>query len=102
MGILGVGRIGRLHADNVIGMPDVRLKAVADPFLEAEEWRSRGIEASLDPGLVIDDDEIEAVLASTDDADFVYYNYGVTSARFGLASAWYAPSNNCWPVWPRA
>ena len=62
MGILGVGRIGRLHADNVIGMPDIRLKAVADPFLEAEEWRSRGIEASLDPGLVIDDDEIEAVL----------------------------------------
>jgi len=62
MGILGVGRIGRLHADNVIGMPDIRLKSVADPFLEAEEWRSRGIEASLDPGLVIDDDEIEAVL----------------------------------------
>ena len=62
MGILGVGRIGRLHADNVIGMPDIRLKSVADPFLEAKEWRSRGIEASLDPGLVIDDDEIEAVL----------------------------------------
>jgi myo-inositol 2-dehydrogenase/D-chiro-inositol 1-dehydrogenase len=62
MGILGVGRIGRLHADNVIGMPDIRLKSVADPFLEVEEWRSRGIEASLDPGLVLDDDEIEAVL----------------------------------------
>jgi len=46
----------------VIGMPDIRLKSVADPFLEVEEWRSRGIEASLDPGLVLDDDEIEAVL----------------------------------------
>ena len=62
MGILGVGRIGKLHAENVIGMPGVRLKAVADPFLEPEEWKSRGIEAAVDPGLVIDDPGIEAVL----------------------------------------
>lgn len=62
MGILGVGRIGRLHADNVIGMPDVRLKAVADPFLEPEEWRVRGIEASVETDLVLEDGEIEAVL----------------------------------------
>jgi myo-inositol 2-dehydrogenase/D-chiro-inositol 1-dehydrogenase len=62
MGVLGVGRIGRIHAENVIGMPGVRLKAVADPFLEPEEWRGRGIEASVDTGLVIEDEEIEAVL----------------------------------------
>jgi len=62
MGILGVGRIGRLHAENVIGMPGVRLKAVADPFLEPDEWRGRGIDASVDPEFVLDDEEIEAVL----------------------------------------
>jgi myo-inositol 2-dehydrogenase/D-chiro-inositol 1-dehydrogenase len=61
-GILGVGRIGRLHADNLLSLQGVRLKAVADPYLEPEEWTSRGIESSRDPEVVIQDDEIEAVL----------------------------------------
>lgn len=61
-GILGVGRIGRLHAENLLRIKGVRLKSVADPYLDPEEWTSRGLESSRDPALVIQDDEIEAVL----------------------------------------
>lgn len=39
---------------------------------------------------------IETTLASAADARFVYYNYGVTSARFGLTSAWYDPLVEMW------
>ena len=39
---------------------------------------------------------IETTLASTGDARFVYYNYGVISARFGLTSAWYDPLVEMW------
>jgi myo-inositol 2-dehydrogenase/D-chiro-inositol 1-dehydrogenase len=62
VGILGVGRIGKLHADNLVSLPGVRLKAVADPYLEPEEWASRGIEWAREPDRLIDDDDIEAVL----------------------------------------
>ena len=62
IGVVGVGRIGKLHADNLVQLQGVRLKAVADPFLEPEEWSSRGIEASRDPETLIEDDEIDAVL----------------------------------------
>ena len=39
---------------------------------------------------------IERVLTGADDAEFIYYNYGVTSARFGLADAWYNPLVEMW------
>jgi myo-inositol 2-dehydrogenase/D-chiro-inositol 1-dehydrogenase len=61
-GILGVGRIGKLHADNLANMPGVRLKAVADPYLDPDDWTPRGIEAAREPEAVILDEEIEAVL----------------------------------------
>ena len=61
-GIIGVGRIGKLHADNLLRLPEVRLKAVADPFLDPQDWTSRDIAASTDPETLIEDDEIEAVL----------------------------------------
>ncbi len=49
MGVLGAGRIGKLHADNLLAMPDVRLKSIADPYLDPDEWSRRGIEPTLDP-----------------------------------------------------
>jgi myo-inositol 2-dehydrogenase/D-chiro-inositol 1-dehydrogenase len=62
VGILGVGRIGKLHADNLISLPGIRLKSVADPYLEPDEWSSRGIEWAREPERLIDDSDIEAVL----------------------------------------
>ena len=61
-GVVGAGRIGTLHADNLVAMPGVRLKAIADPFIVAEDWTDRGITPFLDPSDVINDPEIEAVL----------------------------------------
>jgi myo-inositol 2-dehydrogenase/D-chiro-inositol 1-dehydrogenase len=62
IGVVGAGRIGKLHADNLLAMPGVRLKSIADPYLIPDEWSSRGIEPTLDPSDVFNDGEIEAVL----------------------------------------
>jgi myo-inositol 2-dehydrogenase/D-chiro-inositol 1-dehydrogenase len=62
IGVVGAGRIGKLHADNLLAMPKVRLKSIADPFLIPDEWSSRGIVPTLDPSDVFNDKEIEAVL----------------------------------------
>ncbi len=61
-GVVGAGRIGKLHADNLVAMPGIRLKAIADPFIVPDEWTNRGIAPILDPEEVINDPEIEAVL----------------------------------------
>jgi myo-inositol 2-dehydrogenase/D-chiro-inositol 1-dehydrogenase len=62
LGVVGTGRIGKIHSENLLAMPDVRLKSVADPFLVPEDWSSRGIMATLDPTEIFDDPEIDAVL----------------------------------------
>ncbi|HSN54569.1 MAG TPA: inositol 2-dehydrogenase [Candidatus Sulfomarinibacteraceae bacterium] len=62
VGVLGAGRIGRLHTDNLLRMPGVRVKAVADPFVDFASWPPQGVRTGADPELVLGDDEIEAVL----------------------------------------
>ncbi len=62
IGVVGAGRIGKLHAANLLAMPDVRLKTIADPYLVPEEWSRRGVGPTLDPADVFEDSEIEAVL----------------------------------------
>ena len=62
VGVVGAGRIGKIHADNLLAMPGVRLKSVADPYLVPDDWSSRGIAPTLDPEDIFNDSEIEAVL----------------------------------------
>jgi myo-inositol 2-dehydrogenase/D-chiro-inositol 1-dehydrogenase len=62
VGVLGAGRIGRLHTDNLLVMPGVRVKAIADPFTDFSAWPPDGVATGTDPALVLDDPEIEAVL----------------------------------------
>lgn len=62
VGVLGAGRIGQVHSKNLLAMPGVRLKTIADPFLNPDDWNGRGIVPTLDPGDVLSDPEIEAVL----------------------------------------
>ena len=62
IGVVGAGRIGKIHADNLLAMPGVRLKSVADPYLNPDDWSSRGIAPTLDPEDIFGDSEIEAVL----------------------------------------
>jgi myo-inositol 2-dehydrogenase/D-chiro-inositol 1-dehydrogenase len=62
VGVLGAGRIGRLHTDNLLRMPGVRVKAVADPYADFAAWPPPEVATGPEPALVLDDPEIEAVL----------------------------------------
>ena len=64
MGIIGAGRIGKLHAENLMTrVKGTKLKAVTDPFLD-EKWAlSKGIPVTgKDHRILLDDSEIAAVL----------------------------------------
>jgi myo-inositol 2-dehydrogenase/D-chiro-inositol 1-dehydrogenase len=62
VGVLGAGRIGRLHTENLFRMPGVRVKSIADPYADFEAWPPKGIKTGVDPSLVLDDPDIKAVL----------------------------------------
>ena len=79
IGVLGAGRIGKLHIMNLCqSVPGAEVVAVADPFLndETAEWcKSLGVEAtSKDPEVVFGKKDIDAVFFSSStktDADFI-------------------------------
>ena len=62
VGVLGAGRIGRLHTENLFRMPGVRVKAIADPYADFSTWPPKDVATGPDPELVLGDAEIEAVL----------------------------------------
>ncbi|SFS52969.1 inositol 2-dehydrogenase [Paenibacillus sp. BC26] len=72
IGIIGAGRIGKIHADNLLQMPQAEVIAVSDLFAgpELEEWAAqRGIPlVTKDSGAVIAHPDIDAVFicSSTD------------------------------------
>ena len=73
VGIIGAGRIGRVHITSITTrVPNAKIKTVADPFLSEEtaDWaKSMGVEKTTkDYKEIIEDPEIDAVLicSSTD------------------------------------
>ena len=47
LAIVGFGRIGRIHADNILSMQQANLKMIVDPILNSdEELKRRGIQQS--------------------------------------------------------
>jgi myo-inositol 2-dehydrogenase/D-chiro-inositol 1-dehydrogenase len=62
IGVLGAGRIGQVHGNNLLRMPGVKLKTVTDPYVDFSSWPPSGVATGEDPALILDDDEIEAVL----------------------------------------
>lgn len=78
VGILGAGRIGKLHATNIAGMQDAKIKVIADPFANDEmvKWAvGIGVKnVTKNPEEVFSDAEINTVIicSSTDThADFI-------------------------------
>lgn len=79
VGIIGAGRIGKVHAKNIsMYVPEVEIKTVADPFMneESEKFlRKCGVgNVTKNPDDIFNDKDIEAVLicSSTDThADFI-------------------------------
>jgi len=63
-GIIGAGRIGKLHADNLLShVKGAKLKTVTDPFLDEEWAASRNISVTgKDRRIMLDDPEIDAIL----------------------------------------
>ncbi|HSJ58161.1 MAG TPA: inositol 2-dehydrogenase [Anaerolineae bacterium] len=72
VGVIGAGRIGRVHAENLVyRMPEARLAGVSDVFVEAAERLAGelgGVPAYQDPRRILDDPDVDAVLicSSTD------------------------------------
>lgn len=72
LGIIGAGRIGRLHAENLVRrVPEAKVLAVADVFVEAAETLAAELgipHAYGDHRQIMEDERIEAVLvcSSTD------------------------------------
>jgi myo-inositol 2-dehydrogenase/D-chiro-inositol 1-dehydrogenase len=62
VGILGYGRIGQLHAANVLASPGATLVGVADPLFAASPPALDGVPAYADPGHILEDPTIDAVL----------------------------------------
>jgi myo-inositol 2-dehydrogenase/D-chiro-inositol 1-dehydrogenase len=79
IGIIGAGRIAKVHAANIVyHLPQAALKTVADPFWTAESkawFEALGVTSLIaDPEALLNDKSIDAVLicSSTDThADFV-------------------------------
>lgn len=64
LGIIGVGRIGKLHAENLARNHQVRLKAISDIYIEGiQDWATNlGIEhVTNDYHKILEDPEIHAV-----------------------------------------
>lgn len=64
IGIIGAGRIGQLHARNILPIPEIRIKAISDIFVEETKiWATElGIENVVaDYEAILNDEEIEAI-----------------------------------------
>lgn len=72
VGLVGAGRIGRVHAENLVyRVPEANLVAASDVFVEAAQKLSAELDVPAvyqDPRHILDDKEIDAVLicSSTD------------------------------------
>ncbi|MFH0881927.1 MAG: inositol 2-dehydrogenase [bacterium] len=72
-GLIGAGRIGKMHASNILSLiPDVTLKWVADPALNEEWAHESGIpNATKDVKELLADPELEAVVIATSSTEHV-------------------------------
>ncbi|MCH8013081.1 MAG: inositol 2-dehydrogenase [Candidatus Marinimicrobia bacterium] len=61
LGVIGAGRIGKLHAENILKMPEAYLKMITDPYMD-EAWAEKhGLKVVPDIETILSDDEIEGV-----------------------------------------
>ena len=86
-GIIGAGRIGKVHAKNIaMFVPEVEIKTVADPFMNEETEKylkttCRVLNVTKNAEDILNDKEIEAVLicSSTD----THSKYIIEAAKAG-------------------
>ena len=61
VGLIGAGRIGKLHCDNLLQNQKVSIKAITDPFMDHEWAESRQLNVVSSPEIIFDDPSIDAV-----------------------------------------
>ncbi len=84
IGVLGCGRIGEMHADNIQAHPDTELAAVFDVHSQsAEKVAARhGVPAFANSDRMFDDDRVEAVLiAAPTETHCRFIEQAVASSR---------------------
>lgn len=65
VGILGTGRIGKIHIKNLFNHPQVEIKAVAEPFVDKDFVSSFGLKVYENAESVINDKAIDAIFICT-------------------------------------
>ena len=67
VGVIGIGRIGRMHLDNLMHrVPDARVVAVASPHIDVDWARQQGIPvATTDADVLLRDPEIQAIVVAS-------------------------------------
>ncbi len=65
LGILGAGRIGRIHCDNALRNSSVKVVAICDPFLEREWAESKEIESKVTDEEAFWQSDFDAVLIAS-------------------------------------
>ena len=61
VGIIGVGRIGKLHCDNLLLIPGVNIVAITDPYMDACWTHSHQLKVVPDAEAIFSDPEIDTV-----------------------------------------
>jgi len=61
VGLIGAGRIGKLHCDNLLQNQKVSIKAITDPFMDHDWAKSRQLNVVANPDVIYDDTSIDAV-----------------------------------------
>jgi len=61
VGIIGAGRIGKLHCDNLILIPGVNIAAITDPYMDICWAHSHQFNVVPDAGAIFSDPDIDAV-----------------------------------------
>ncbi len=62
LGVIGAGRIGKLHTDNLLRMPNVHVKTIADPYIDKNWVESRQLNGTTHVEEIFSDKEIDAVI----------------------------------------
>lgn len=62
LGVIGAGRIGKLHAENILKMPEASLKMITDPYMDEAWAENHGLTVAPDIETILSDDEIKGVL----------------------------------------
>lgn len=61
VGIIGVGRIGKLHCNNLMQIPEVNIVAITDPFMDTDWANIRELNVVSDTEAIFTDSSIDSV-----------------------------------------